>query len=102
MLIPESAEDPPSCMPLLSGQLAVIFQPSINDGDIRPQRGVVFRCEVRQGFLAPVLLIGILLDGTVIEAGCFLDFRQILALDLIEVLDVLFLSHMQHLSFYLL
>lgn len=74
-------------MSLLPGQLKVFFQPNINDGDMRAQRGVVLRFECRQSLLAPVLLVSIFLHSPVIESRCFLDFRQILALYLIEILS---------------
>ena len=62
MFVPETAEHSPHRMALFSGNLPICFQPLVYDGNELSQYRIALRLQIRKFALAPIILVGILLD----------------------------------------
>ncbi|MPN47129.1 hypothetical protein SDC9_194729 [bioreactor metagenome] len=93
VLIPQTAENPPNGVPLLARDLTVGFQPFINYGNEISQHRIARWLGIRQIVLAPVELVGVLLDG--LEAVTCLtgNFSQTQVFIFVQILDIIYLSH---------
>ena len=95
--ISQSVIDPLHGMALLPWNLAVCLQPPINRRNISLQNRIARWLDIRQGVVAPVRLIRIFSDCAVIKACGICDFKHTFFFHFVEMLDILFLSHFQHL-----
>ena len=76
VLVAEPTEHSPHRMPLLSGHLPIRFQPLVYDGDELSQHRIAFRLQIRKFALAPVILVGVLLDRVEAVVGPARNFSQ--------------------------
>ena len=86
-------------VPLLPWSPAVLFKPLVDDRDVFPEHRISLRLNIWQVVRAPVLLVCVLLNSLKAMLCDARNFPQTFFFLLIEILDILCLSHFQHLSF---